>query len=115
MQRIEIADLDALPGHVMNGPGGFVDEVMVGGGDGVEDDAVFGDGEALQEPLFHEEVERVVDRGAGNPGEALADALPDQIRRGVLDRAQNIVRHRHALRRGLDAAFAEGVFDLHES
>lgn len=115
MQRFEITDLHALPGNVVDGPGRLVDEVMVRLGDGVEDDAVFAEGETLQKPFFDEKIEGVVNGGTGDPGEVLPNPLPDDIGRRVFHRAQDVVRDGNTLRRWLDPAVAEGVFDLHES
>ena len=115
-QRFDVAHLDAIPLHVMNGAGLFVDEMVVRLGDGIEDDAVLAEIETLQQSFIDEEIERVVDGGAGDPGEALADALPDQVGRRMLVRVEDVIADRDALRRGLDSAVAErrgGVFRQH--
>ncbi len=93
----------------------LVDEVMVRLDDGIEHHRILGDVQPLQQPLFDEEVEGVVDRGPGDPGKLLAHPLPDQVGRWMLVRLQDVVGNGHALCGGLNAGFFEELLRVHES
>src|SRR4051812_32734009 len=83
-ERLDVANLHFVPRDVVDAARLLVDEVMVRLGLRIEDDAVVGEVERLEETFLDEEVQRVVDRGAGDVREAPLDALPDQIGRGML-------------------------------
>ena len=111
-QRLDLAHLQRVPGNVVVRPGAVIDEVVVVHQLRIEHHFPFRQHQRPQQPLGHEEVERVVDGGAGDHREVLLDPGPHFVRRGMVVGEEDVAGHGQPLRRGLDVVVAEVLGDL---
>ena len=100
-------DLQLVPGNVINLAGVVIDEMMMFTDIGIEDYRTFSQRLHADEFLFDQQVERVVNSGAGDSRAFLASGVQHVIRSRVGMTAEYALDHGNPLRRRLNAALPQ--------
>src|SRR5687767_11176036 len=100
---VDVADLDLFPVDVVNGAGLLVDEVMVRLELRIENDAFGVEMKGAEDPFLDEQIEGVVNGGAGDRRETGGHLAPDTVGGGVIRGGEDVLSHGQAVGGGADA------------